>query len=615
MPKRSPHHLWLLIPLLILAMGLAARSLNADAIWYDEYWSLLNVGSPPQGSRTLLEIWQTNLATNLWEPPGYYLLLASWGAFAGWTHFASRMLSLLFGLLSIAMTYRLGRDLFSPLAGLGAAVTLGASAFYLDYFHEMRSYTIFVLLMAFLLWAYWRIVTRQARGRALSLPLQAGFVLGAAAFLYLHYYAVVPLAAIALCHLLFVRKNRAWRRIAILMGLGGALFLPWAGSALQGLAQAADGPNYIIPTLTPEQVVRLLAYTFSNASAALLAIVIGMALTVRSRALAYVLFGILAVLLLMLLVDARLKILIHIRHMLALWPLLALVAGVGIARMARGGIPASLTLSVWIAAGVIAALTPAFVKDLPNTEPRLQWAAWKETLAVLRERATPQDVIVFHVPAGDGVLGYYMDREGIGAPFRRTESFFGPQESYQANARDFMRDAARVWYITAPEMPPFFQREDFMAALTAEHVYCDAPVNLVEVHVDRYARPPAQTGPYRFGEGITLTLLDPLPEAISGRLALLLGWSLEDAVPRGVYSAALHVDNTAGQLVAQTDYALPTDPFGCAASEIDLSALPPGDYALYAAVYNWQTLERLPGSIEGAGLSADRLPMGSFVLR
>src|SRR3989304_4703646 len=79
-----------------------------------------------------------------------------WEALVGGTPFGARSFSLMIGALAVAFTYRMGRDLHSPRAGLYAAVAVGGSAFYIDYLHEARAYTLLVLLAAFTVWAYWR---------------------------------------------------------------------------------------------------------------------------------------------------------------------------------------------------------------------------------------------------------------------------------------------------------------------------------------------------------------------------------------------------------------------------------------------------------------------------
>ena len=46
------------------------------------------------------------------HPPFYYLLLHFWALFTGWSEFSAAWLSLLFGVLLIALVYRVGRALW-----------------------------------------------------------------------------------------------------------------------------------------------------------------------------------------------------------------------------------------------------------------------------------------------------------------------------------------------------------------------------------------------------------------------------------------------------------------------------------------------------------------------
>lgn len=102
MKKAGAHRTWLyLVPLLLLTTWLGARGLNADTLWYDEYWSLYDAGIEPHGDRTLAQIWEGVASRNPWHAPGYFMILSGWGRLAGGTPFAGRALSLLFGLLAL----------------------------------------------------------------------------------------------------------------------------------------------------------------------------------------------------------------------------------------------------------------------------------------------------------------------------------------------------------------------------------------------------------------------------------------------------------------------------------------------------------------------------------
>jgi hypothetical protein len=190
--------LWL-VPVILVTFWLGARGLNADPLWGDERLSIYDAGGGPYEPRTLTQIWEGVTARNPWHAPGYFIVLSGWGRLVGWQPPSLRAMSLLFGVLGVACTYRLGRDMVSPRVGLIAAAAVGTSAFFVYYLHELRMYTLFVVLTAFTIWVYWRIVTGKREPHGL---LWAGLLVGASGMLYTHYFASLPLFAIVLYNVL-----------------------------------------------------------------------------------------------------------------------------------------------------------------------------------------------------------------------------------------------------------------------------------------------------------------------------------------------------------------------------------------------------------------------------
>ena len=81
------------------------------------------------------------------------------------------------------------------------------------------------------------------------------------------------------------------------------------------------------------------------------------------------------------------------------------------------------------------------------------------------------------------------------------------------------------------------------------------------------------------------------------------------------YSLAVHVIDQHGQRVAQGDTGVGPGAIVPLRSEIDISALPPGDYELRVALYDWQTGERLSARDLETGETGDmyilqRFPIG-----
>jgi uncharacterized membrane protein len=184
----------IVIVVLLLVCWLGARGLDADAIWLDEYWSLYNAGGAMMGPISPAEVWNRIAERDPWQSPGYYLLLNLWGKVVGWTEFATRSLSLFGGLLAVAWTYRLGRDLISPFGGVAAAIALGLSAYFIYFLHEMRSYTLYVLFTPPMVWAYWKLLHRE-RKQAYALLFLS--ITGA---LYTHYFAALTALFLGVFH-------------------------------------------------------------------------------------------------------------------------------------------------------------------------------------------------------------------------------------------------------------------------------------------------------------------------------------------------------------------------------------------------------------------------------
>jgi hypothetical protein len=624
--RLSGAYLMWLVPLLLVTFWLGARGLNADPLWGDERLSILDAGGGPYEPRTLAQIWEGVTARNPWHAPGFFMVLSSWGRVVGWQPPALRAMSLLFGVLAVAFTYRLGRDMVSPRAGLYAAAVVGTSAFFVHYLHELRMYSLFALLTPFTVWVYWRIVTaKREPGKLLWLGLLAGAI----AMLYTHYFASLPLFAIGLYHLLFVKKTRRWWQVVGVMALAGLCFMPWFSSLIAGLGRASsEEAGYVRSgAATPQETIERLVYLFSNGSLITLGIAGVLSLLARGRGVWQIWFFMLSVLALILLVNAEFRVMTitRMRYLLGLWPLLALVIALGIIWLERWRWAAPLALGIWLVIGIGTSVNRNFI-NAGIVDGKGYMFPWHIAQPVFMSYTQPGDTLVLNVPDDAGsvasrnqtIATYYLSGSQVGITVMERMQSDAEQEAVQDSAVDFAKQSLRVWvgYEADRQLRAL---PDFEAKLGAEYVPCETGIAQSSFRFDLYARsevcclPRADATPVlHFGEGITLTGLAPLPDEASGTLPVIAGWSVADDVPAYVYSVALHVLDEDGQLVAQGDYGLPETRFSCQETPIDISGLQPGNYDLYGLIYAWESGQRLTGEAVATGETGDRLLLGTF---
>ncbi|MCL4237046.1 MAG: glycosyltransferase family 39 protein [Anaerolineae bacterium] len=176
------------------------------------------------------------------HPAGWRVLGVYWVKLVGLTEGATRWLSALCTMLTLALVYRLGADLFDRRTGLYALFLLGTVPFALFYMYELRPYPMLALTTAGLLLSFLRWVHRPRFSYALL------FVLFGMAALQTHYFAAYILAGLALTFVIVVRWERG--RYLRAFGLFAAIalsFTAWLPSVIHGLF--FRGPRgYTLPT-------------------------------------------------------------------------------------------------------------------------------------------------------------------------------------------------------------------------------------------------------------------------------------------------------------------------------------------------------------------------------
>ncbi|MCG3211632.1 MAG: hypothetical protein FOGNACKC_05278 [Anaerolineae bacterium] len=176
---------WTPLLILLLAFGLRLFKIDAQSIWWDEGHSIF-VASQPLAQIPTLPAMDVH-------PPAYFALLHGWLAVAGSSEFALRYLSLLFGLLLVALLWRFAAELTRPakLAAPLAALLAAISPLFVAYSQEVRSYTMFTFLALGSTFFLWRMVFSGVRSQESGVRTNlAGYVVFTAACLYTHYFTI-----------------------------------------------------------------------------------------------------------------------------------------------------------------------------------------------------------------------------------------------------------------------------------------------------------------------------------------------------------------------------------------------------------------------------------------
>jgi len=467
-----------MIPLLFGVTALAAFQLNTDIFWLDEEFSIFMSGGAQFGPVSFLEI-IVRVGDHAW-PPLHNLMLVGWSWLFGWSAFATRLMSLYFGLLTIAMLYRVGTDLHSRQVGLVTALLGGSSAFLIHYMHEGRGYTLYAFLTLVGVWAYWRLVTGPMGKRAR--PVQMLFLLSMVAMLYTHYIAATLPAMLALHHLLFVPRSKRWHQIFRLFFYALILFIPWSLIAI--LAVRAE--STVTRGLGAFEAIQASLYGYSNGLwFLLLALLVYLALTVRHKHLRLIGFWLGATFVMALIFNIFTEFLFHIRHIIVILPPVLLLLAIAIVTLSRRRRWLGVGLTgVWIIAGAWGYLGDDFIMALPGQEDTLPRAPMHAAFDLLENCAASDDAAVFYVkpPASEGVLNRVLRYYLVDAPppyaqlntMGDLSAAENPATSgdYPQRVRDFIEPAAQVWYVQLESLPTVEQQTTFQSAVQRQYDRC-----------------------------------------------------------------------------------------------------------------------------------------------
>jgi 4-amino-4-deoxy-L-arabinose transferase-like glycosyltransferase len=220
----------------LLAFGLLVYHLDEPSLWGDEARTAEWVERLTQGDfRSLLD---PSVPHWLSHPPFYFLCLWIWIAFTGVSEFTLRFLSVVFGMLCVAMLYPLGTKMASRRVALIAMGLMATSPFLVMYSRIARLYSLELLLTLISYWFFCQLLQGPN-----TLAKWVGYIVSSALAIYTEYLVAFVLAAQAVVALARIRRHRQLvlqffaSQMAVVL-----LFAPWIPVTMRLTAAVQSAP-------------------------------------------------------------------------------------------------------------------------------------------------------------------------------------------------------------------------------------------------------------------------------------------------------------------------------------------------------------------------------------
>jgi hypothetical protein len=520
------------------------------------------------------------------------MVLKLWSMVVGQSVFVLRVLSLFWGLLAIALVYRMAKLYFSTRIAWYAALVMGMNAFYIHFTHEMRTYTQMVALVLVLMFLY-ECRRRTTQHRLIN---DLMFALTTAALVYTHYFNVFPIAVMFFYYGITYRKQVQPARLVVAHLVAAITFLPWLNVLLGGLLVATTDYRQVGNLTLIGGISEILRF-FGNGNLAIilltLAVVRASPSTRRTGNAIWILL--IAMYGVTWLATRFFPIFTEIRYVLYVWPFLAMLAALGIDQLDQRGIPNVLILGVW-------GLT--FVGSLLSATEQWRIHPWPtppfpDLEATVRGHLQPDDALMWVTPpltqyVVDDMLQYYLypyngdDSHIIKDSYATTDEHYAAQVAAAAGDRAFVWVAYETanWTWRLGEIEKQLENDLDMS-------FCGTLPQPNRTHVDLFARPQFSEGSYIFDVGgnqpVTVEVLRDSYLA-DGAIYTVLGW--QRPPDSNSLSLGIHVEDPQQNFLAGADTGMSGDTYECGVFRVETDIFDVNDIVMRLVVYDWQTGER-----------------------
>jgi len=613
---------WVIVVLLMTTL-LGARGLNADIIWSDELTSIGHAGGLT-GPFSTTQILESIIEHSPKHGPLYFMLLSVWGNMVGWHHVVLRILSLFFGLLTISWIYRIGKDFINVRVGIWSAAFLGLNVFWIEYYHEIRMYSLQLAVIMMMVWHYLYLIDSTKHSRWYH---WVGLVVSATAALYTQPFSIFVHVAIGIYHLLFVAKNRRWIAITGMFMLTGIIYLPWLPVTYIGLTTKLDTTE---DAMVFEQTIFVFVRLFSNGNLWILLLPLAISIgqlrhkVFRHRAKAVWLLSIFVVALLLFVNETiGLIPMNRARYFFVSWGLCAFVIGIGFAYIRYQWL-AILLFIAFIASGFSLRTMNIYERYIGNSFFTDFYPPLQDYVYEFTDKLQPYDYVVGFSGLDyinqkrkhdKSVADYYMEtllhRSGTFIPFMWNEEF-------EKDAKKKLGTNPYILFAYNPLDKPYFFNP-IQELIQSEYTACDVIVDYDNLYAQRYvSRFLGCDHEYEqivFDNGVTIIDKHAEYDPKTNTVRVLTGWEVADEQLLYDYNVSLQIVTNDWQNVGQTDRHLYDDIVRWYDTELPTDDLPAGDYRVFLILYNREnTSEKVSGTDVISGITDTLLPILTFTV-
>ncbi len=582
-------------------------NLKSDPIENDEIRTLNHI-EPVWHSetRTIAETIQSVSILSPQHGPLYFVILNAWHMVAGSDLFTLRLLSTFFGVLTVAMTYRLGRTSKRGEVGVAAAIVLSFLALYMFYVHHLRMYALMSLASCCALWSYWMVRRINRPERLHWLCLFAAVAL----LPYIHYIGGLLLMAMACYHIALTRRDRRWRQILAVMALAGLVFLPWLPVVVRGLSEHLVDPSAVRASTL--ESIRALLSVLSNGLIPLPLVIAALVilrykhLTDAQKYLAFITAATVA-LLFALNVFSPTFVAERMRYVLVLAvPYSCVVASATLLLTSRNFIRLLLLLG-WCMSYLVYLRTEDYARFTNILQHETAKIPHYQDFIYESDKLSGYNELIlsFHpnmVLSSNKTLPYYRRQiDGWAYIVHITYDANGDLVLQSGHSRygtpdDIAANSNSIWVLHNPDQTRLDEMPVYADWFLQHFKFCkhfhESDFSVIDYYVTKSAPCDLITSdtPFTVQYDNGMVLANAVSLRSTNELRIYLRWA---ATIDRKYSLSLQIFDTSKAKVRQTDAVISRDPIDV--FSFDLSELDPGDYTVELIVYNYETKESEPG--------------------